>query len=197
MIDWISSWANSVIIAVIIATIIEMILPNGNNKKYIKTVIGIFILFSIIAPVISKISDNDFDLKNIMDKYNIVDDYESHEVSSLNIDKSIEDVYIDNLTTDMKNKIKEKGYNVIDINVDIDMSEKNYGKINSIYIVLNKSLKENDISEIKSVNKIEINISEKKDENVIEEKLSSSEINELKEYLSQYYEVEIKNISIN
>ena len=84
-----------------------MILPNGNNKKYIKTVIGIFILFSIIAPVISKISDNDFDLKNVMDKYNIVDDYESHEVSSLNIDKSIEDVYIDNLTTDMKNKIKE------------------------------------------------------------------------------------------
>ena len=67
MIDWISSWANSVIIAVIIATIIEMILPNGNNKKYIKTVIGIFILFSIIAPVISKISDNDFDLKNVMD----------------------------------------------------------------------------------------------------------------------------------
>ena len=179
MIDWISSWANSVIIAVIIATILEMILPNGNNKKYIKTVIGIFILFSIIAPVISKISNNDFDLKNVMDKYNIVDDYESYEVSSLDIDKSVENVYIDNLTTDMKNKIKEKGYNVIDINVDIDMSEKNY------------------ISEIKSVNKIEINISEKKDENVIEENLSSSEINELKEYLSQYYEVEIKNISIN
>lgn len=36
---WISSWAEQIVVAVIIATIIEMILPNGNNKKYIKAVI--------------------------------------------------------------------------------------------------------------------------------------------------------------
>ena len=35
MIDWISTWAQSIIIAVIIATIIEMILPSGSSKKYI------------------------------------------------------------------------------------------------------------------------------------------------------------------
>ena len=36
MIEWITNWAQGIIIAVIIATIIEMILPNGSCKKYIK-----------------------------------------------------------------------------------------------------------------------------------------------------------------
>ena len=36
MVEWISNWAESIIVAVIIATIIEMILPEGNSKKYIK-----------------------------------------------------------------------------------------------------------------------------------------------------------------
>ena len=197
MVNWISSWANSVIIAVIIATIIEMILPNGNNKKYIKTVIGVFILFSIISPVISKVSNNDFDLKNVIDKYNIVDDYESNEVSSLDIDKSVEDVYIENLTTDIKNKIKEKGYKVINIDVDIDMSDKNYGQIKKIDIYINKSLEDNSISEVETINEVEIDISRSEDETKSNQQLDNNEINELKKYLSEYYEVEIKNISIN
>ena len=50
-----SSWAKSIILAVIVSTIIQMILPEGNNKKYIKTVIGLYILFTIISPIISNI----------------------------------------------------------------------------------------------------------------------------------------------
>ncbi len=53
MISNISSWAQQIIIAVVIATILEMILPKGNSRKYIKTVIGIYILYTIISPVIT------------------------------------------------------------------------------------------------------------------------------------------------
>ena len=48
MINAMSTWAKSIILAVIVSTIIQMILPEGNNKKYIKTVIGLYILFTII-----------------------------------------------------------------------------------------------------------------------------------------------------
>ena len=47
-------WSKGIIIVVIIATIIEMLLPNNGNGKYVKMVIGIFVLFSIISPVINK-----------------------------------------------------------------------------------------------------------------------------------------------
>ena len=48
MLEIISVWAQGIIVSVIIATIIEMILPNSSNSKYIKVVIGVFILFNII-----------------------------------------------------------------------------------------------------------------------------------------------------
>lgn len=46
MINWISNWAQGIIVAVIIGTIIEMVLPEGNCKKYVKVVIGIYIIFN-------------------------------------------------------------------------------------------------------------------------------------------------------
>ena len=72
MIEWITNWAQGIIIAVIIATIIEMILPNGSCKKYIKVVIGVYILFSIISPVISKITGKGF---NISEELNLEEFY--------------------------------------------------------------------------------------------------------------------------
>ena len=52
MIQFLSSWAEQIVLAVIIATIIELILPQNRNKKYIQMVIGIYILFNIISPII-------------------------------------------------------------------------------------------------------------------------------------------------
>ena len=37
-------WAENIIIVVIISIIIEMILPEGNSKKYVKVVSGLYLL---------------------------------------------------------------------------------------------------------------------------------------------------------
>ena len=52
MISFISSWAEQIVLAVIVATIIELILPKNKNKKYIQMVIGVYVLFNIISPII-------------------------------------------------------------------------------------------------------------------------------------------------
>ena len=52
MINFMSSWAEQIVLAVIIATIIELILPKNKNTKYIKMVIGVYVLFNIISPII-------------------------------------------------------------------------------------------------------------------------------------------------
>ena len=44
MISAISKWSQSIIIAIVIGSIITMILPEGKNKKYIKMIIGVYIL---------------------------------------------------------------------------------------------------------------------------------------------------------
>ena len=65
MISFISSWTQGIIVSVIIASIIEMILPDGNSKKYVKVVIGVFILFSIVSPVINKFTKKEINLSLI------------------------------------------------------------------------------------------------------------------------------------
>ena len=129
-----STWAEQIIVAVIIAGIIEMILPKGNNKKYVKAIIGVYILFTIISPVISKITDIDFQDIDYEEYFKQTETYQtmSQDLSNNN-DKSVEEIYISNLKQDMKNKLQEKGYIAENIEVDIELKdEAYYGKINKI-----------------------------------------------------------------
>ena len=65
--EWISDWAGGIIIAVIIGTVIEMILPEGSSKKYIKVVIGVYVVFTIVTPVITKFTGKTVEVSDILD----------------------------------------------------------------------------------------------------------------------------------
>ena len=70
MIEFISSWAGQIITAVVLVTILEMILPKGNSKKYIKTIIGIYILYIIISPAIKLVGGKEIKIDSkIYEKY--------------------------------------------------------------------------------------------------------------------------------
>ena len=58
-------------LALIIVSILEMILPNNNTKKYVKMVMGLYILFSIISPFIEnsdKFNFDDLDLSTYVEE---------------------------------------------------------------------------------------------------------------------------------
>ena len=204
MIEWISNWAEQIIVAVVIAGIIEMILPSGNSKKYIKVVIGVYILFTIISPVISRFSNIDLKDLDYESYFEQTDTYQTMSQSlTTNNDKSVEEIYVSNLKQDMKNKLEEKGYVVENINLDMDFEDtSNYGRINAIYLnVYENDNKENMNTNNVSINKIEkvqigntvkdtINSSNKK-------AINSNKVNEIREYLSEVYEVKNNNIKVN
>ena len=226
MIEWITSWAQGIIIAVIIATIIEMLVPDGNCKKYIKVVIGVYILFSIISPVITKITGKGF---NISEEFNLEEFYAEADSKSIyndlnsNNSNNIKDIYITNLKTDISSKLKNKGYEVISCEIQIK-DEETY-EIKSLNLSL-KKINENKDSEnsnndiqnvekVQEVNEISIEIgkednkneidSEKNNENNESEEnskdyntdLTAYEKNKVKEYLESTYEINKKDISIN
>ena len=124
--NWISGWIQGIIIAVIIGTIIEMLLPDGNCKKYVKVVIGVYILFSIVSPVITKVTGNEFRVSDIYDINTYIE--VSTKSSQENIENSqqnqIKQVYITNLKNDMKQKIQEKGYSVKSLTLEISNDEQ-------------------------------------------------------------------------
>ena len=194
--NWISGWIQGIIIAVIIGTIIEMLLPDGNCKKYVKVVIGVYILFSIVSPVITKVTGNEF---RVLDIYDINTYIEvSAKSSQENIESSqqnqIKQVYITNLKSDMKQKIQEKGYSVKSLTLEISNDEQY--TLKKIFAQVSKKKNEEN-NEVKGVNEINITISnttENKEENI---SISTKEQNDLKAYLSGIYNLEEKNININ
>lgn len=201
MIKFINSWAQGIILAVIIATIIEIIIPEGKNKKYVKTVIGLYILFTIIYPLITKISNNKLNFDSIIAKTSKeVSMYDSKVANSIETNTYIENTYKNNLKEKIKGEIEEKGYTVLDFNIYIEtQNEETYGQINSIVLKLQKANKEQNT--IKGVNKIEeinVNIKNNKTEDLKTEKeLTDSEIKTIKEYLNNMYSIEEERIHIN
>ena len=194
--NWISGWIQGIIIAVIIGTIIEMLLPDGNCKKYVKVVIGVYILFSIVSPVITKVTGNEFRVSDIYDINTYIE--VSAKSSQENIENSqqnqIKQVYITNLKNDMKQKIQEKGYSVKSLTLEISNDEQY--TLKRIFAQVSKKKNEEN-NEVKGVNEINITISntaEEKEENI---SISTKEQNDLKAYLSGIYNLEEKNININ
>ncbi len=224
-IEWISDWAGGIIVAVVIGAVIEMILPEGNSKKYIKVVIGVYVLFTIVSPVITKFTGKTVQVSDILD----LDKYIEETEESMKVQNTIQDsnqssileVYSSGIKDDMKAKIEAKGYKVNDIAIEV-ANDESYS-ITSIVVEVeeidseseeetNTQAEENNTSnkveEVESVNKIEISITEndedtnKTNTNSDENKenknsLSSSKKKELKEYLSGVYEVQEENITIN
>lgn len=194
--NWISGWIQGIIIAVIIGTIIEMLLPDGNCKKYVKVVIGVYILFSIVSPVITKVTGNEFRVSDIYDINTYI------EVSAKNSQENIENsqqnqikqVYITNLKNDMKQKIQEKGYSVKSLTLEI--SNDGQYTLKKIFAQVSKRKNEEN-NEVNGVNEINITISNTT-ENIEEDiSISTKEQNDLKAYLSGIYNLEEKNININ
>lgn len=194
MISWFNGWAQSIILAVIIVTILEMILPEGKNKKYIKIVMGVYVTFTIVSPIISKVAGNDFeiDISKYEDILNANAIESTNSIESIN-NQSIENLYLNTIKTDIKSEIEKEGYQTKDIKITADINvEEEKAQIHKIDIEVLKKEKEN---QIKKVNKIEIgNTTEEVEENT---NLTSKEINNLKKILSDKYEVEEEKIYIN
>ena len=201
MIDWISTWAQSIIIAVIIATIIEMILPSGSSKKYIKVVTGVYILFTIISPVITKFTGKTLAVSDILELDSYVNEIKQKEVTqnllAENNSSSIKDIYTANLKSDIKNKLKQKGYSANNIVLTVG-DDENY-TLNKIELDI-KKIKEDkqEVNEIEAVNKINITISN----SVVEKNNNKSSIldkekEKIKQYLSSVYEIDEKDILVN
>ena len=204
MVDFLSNWIEGIAIAVILVSIFEILLPEGNTKKYIKIILGIYVVFSIISPFVD--SEARYKL-NISDK---IEEYASNTNSTIafqdNSENNLEQMYIDTFETELKNKIEEQGYNVKTCTVDavFDTESEDFG-ITNITIVLDSKnnndnseniTNTNQISEIQDVEKVEINIGNTQEQTISNKEITSDDVKDLKKYLSDYYEIDKSIINI-
>lgn len=147
MIEFMSSWVKGLGLAIVIVSILEMLLPNNKTKKYIRMIMGIYVLFTIVSPFISNqdiFKEENFKLEN----------YGTKEVSTTldqsSMDERIQELYVQELEKDITKKLKEKGYEATDCKVKVQISDKEEEtKITKIKIKVQKIV-ENETDESKT-----------------------------------------------
>lgn len=121
MIEQLKIWTQSIIIAVIISIIIEMLLPEGSNKKYVKVVTGLYILYVIINPIFSLNGEEQIDeLKKIIT--------ESDTVATIS-ETDIANTYILNLQNSLRSNLIDAGIQVEEVKFYITSDYSDVAKI--------------------------------------------------------------------
>ncbi len=209
MVSFINSWAQGIILAVIISCVIEIILPGGNIKKYVKTVIGIYVLFVIVHPLISAVLNKKLNVDSIIDDtISQMSEYESTDIT-IETNNYIEKTYKQKLQEDMSQKLNEKGYDINSLNLYIETENENsYGQINGIAMEIskiqkteesnNKNITQNEVNKVESIDiKISDSIATNKTDNIEKETVTEQEIEAIKDYLNLTYEIDKEKIYIN
>lgn len=206
MIEFLSKWIEGIAIAVIIASIFEMILPNGNIKKYVKVILGIYIVFSIISPFSGSKVKGNFDLSKKVDDLFENSDKKSNFKDEATSEQRLNKIYENTFEKELIQTIEKEGFIVYkcDVKGNFNAEEKNAG-ISKISITLENikvlKKKEEDKNEIKidsvnEVQKVEINI-KNKITNETEEDVNAKDLNTLRRYLSKHYEIDKGIIDIH
>lgn len=206
MISFLNSWVGGIALSIIIASIIEMILPESKNKKYIKTVIGVYIIYVIVSPIISKVAGKEIEVNaKVYEEYLQTSNTIYQNTIENQNTKTIEDIYTENLKQDIKQKLKQKGYVVNNIAVEIETkNQKEYGLVKKIELSVSLGSTDDSIdtasqitiNEIPAINITQNNTSDTS-QNIAAAKLSERQKNEIKEYLNLTYEINKNNITIN
>ncbi len=180
MIEFLRNWSQQLIIVLMILIIIEMIIPsNSSYRKYIKVIFGIFLLYTMIFPILNvKAEDIDIE-KYLKNEYKVGN--EKNVVNTINYDKQIEQTYKVKLKDSIEEFINEKGYEQIKFDVDLQYSQENI-EINKIILKIKKQDTQEGVGKIK----IQSN-----------EKVSQEEIEKLTEEISNNYNIEKSKILIS
>lgn len=209
MIEFLSSWAKSLGVTIVIVSILEMLLPNNKTKKYIRMVMGVYIVFNIISPFVK--SKEIFNVNDIdINAYKSTET--SSEVDQTSMNDRIEKLYKQELEKDIKNKINGKGYEVDKCEANVKIAEnEEQTQITKIKLSIKKSEEANTqnqkdksienkvVTEIQKINPININSKNEnsKEKSKSKSTVSNSEIQNIKKFLIEEYGVNEKCLEIN
>lgn len=221
MINFLSSWVKNLCLALIVVSILEMLLPNNKTKKYVKMVMGLYILFSIIEPFIENGNELKFNVEDLYNQYSVETSAESENVNQKSMDSRLDELYKQKLENDIVQKLNEEGYVVEDCDVKAHISSNDTGiELITIKIKGKKdssnenhenqsnetmNIEEKIVNEIQKIQKVEINVSKNQDNSSDEltqseqqnQNITKTDIKIVKQFLIKEYGVSEKCLRIS
>ncbi len=186
MIGLLSEWIQQIILIILLATFIDFLLPNSTFHKYSKLVISLFILLTILSPIL-KIISSDFNYDSFISSLTIEKGEQkindrinslTGELSTLN-KEIIEKKIADELQVELNQYIEKEfgNYGVSNLKIDL-LENKEATTITNLQVVINKNnvkVSKETSKKTNEVKKVEIPIVKIKPVILSEEKNINSE----------------------
>lgn len=211
MIEFLSSWAKGLGLSIVAISILEMLLPNNKTKKYIRAVMGVYVLFTIVSPFIK--NKDIFNVNNI-DLENYTSIQTSSAINQSSRDEKIQELYIEEIEKDITKKVKEKGFEVTKCKVNAQITNnENETKITKIKLNIKKDENTNEtkntqsdnienkiVTEVQKIKTIDATVQSNVQENTNNSQksnVSKADIQNIKKFLIEEYEVSEQCLEIN
>ena len=219
MIEWISEWLKNIIIIVLLASFVDLLLPSSNMQKYAKVVLGLVIILTIISPILNIVSgdfsinqlinrlENQMNSNDSSNKIVSIDQQQADSEYQKEMIRQVEETMLKNLKKEVEEQLN---VSINALNLDATITDENWG-IRQITLFVEKKpagLTEdindgnNHVEEIKPVQQVNINLSNKDQIFSSEEKEKSVEENQriirlIKEFLDKEWGFAEEIIVIN
>lgn len=147
---WLTLWLKKIILLVLLAAFLDLILPNTTLQRYVKMVMGLILLLTIISPLFSLFNLSQEDLALRLDRYqeelNKPSDEEWKRITSKLLSHQNDQTtsYVQaQVTSAIKTRVKQVyGRDVQHIEIQMDKSNPDQPAIKRIELVLGEGAQE-------------------------------------------------------
>ncbi len=130
--EWLRDWIMQVAGVIVLGAISDMIMTDGTMKKYVKIVMGLVLVFTVIRPIVN-ISPSSIDIESPKDSQ-----LRAAEVKSRLGEQEQElvfDIYCEKLQQNIENHVYTKWGCEADVQVIVEEEDKNqFGNITSVHL---------------------------------------------------------------
>jgi len=168
ILDTISQLIKNLIVLVIVASLLEIILPDNNYRPYVKFVVGIMIMISILNPVLQLLRIMpDLEMEIMRTQMEQFEDISFEDGNQIN-DEAVmnnQDLIVQEYKRSLAHEVNETVSNrrgldlsLVELEVIEDMNKKDFGSIKKIQLVFSASESEVEREETKIIGKIDIQV---------------------------------------
>lgn len=121
----IRGFIEQIIYLAIVTIIIELILPKGNTKKYVYSILSLFLLLNLISPVINIIRDLDMQsiYQDVLDNISIGREQKNEDAIAVFAEyknEKITNELKEQMIKDIQNKLTNMNVEIKDIDIDLN-----------------------------------------------------------------------------
>lgn len=184
-----------ILMFVILITLIEMLLPKGNNKKYVKLVSSFLLTIIVLTPIISIYANPTEINSKIEDVFSNLEVPNQEEIETINQQVYIDNLFEEGMKNDIYNIAKRIGYETDNISIEYNKNEE--GQFTNIAKINLNIVSKNEENKIDEIDKVSINLKEQTNNNEDKIVINEMDKNNIIETLSDRYKIDKSNIYIN